>query len=273
MSGPDRRGSGVGGDRRCAERPDHTRHTWRVGHVGYGAGRQRQAGSRSAAAVRGAEGGCQAGWNIRVDRRRDRGSWRRLPRRRRRHHSRRRLGARVQRLRRQRGGADGRTLRRRQTARRDAGTDPGGGQQRALPGSRGPVRRRGGAGRGHRCEHAVWRGGQVPERRSRDFAFPARPEGARVPCRACDRRPGCRRPGRQRRLWQAPDPVADVLRGPRGGADPGTTADDHNRHPVARRGADGAQEGDRQAPVGDPRPWRDDGPVHGQDGHAHLRPD
>ena len=87
-------------------------------------------------------------------------------------------------------------------------------------GSRGPDRRRGGVGRRHRRQHAVWRGGQVPERRRRDFAFPARPEGARVPCRARDRRPGCRRPGRQRRLWQAPDPVADVLRGPGGGADP-----------------------------------------------------
>ena len=57
------------------------------------------------------------------------------------------------------------------------------------------------------------------------------------------------------------------------GLTPGIAADDHHRHPVARRGADGAQEGDRQAPVGDPRPWRDDGVVHGQDGHPHLRPD
>ncbi len=34
------------------------------------------------------------------------------------------------------------------------------------------------------------------------------------------------------------------------------------------RGADGAQEGERQAPVGDRRSGRHDGPVHGQDAHG-----
>ena len=61
-----------------------------------------------------------------------------------------------------------------------------------------------------------------------------------------------------------------ALRGRAGGrADARVPADDHRRHARPRRGADGAAEGDRQAPGGDPELRQHGRPLQRQDRHAH----